>query len=61
MPGSLARACRAVRPGGPWDAVGGLTPPWVASPADTGEASALLAAAAEHKPDVAVVDVRMPP
>ncbi len=49
MPGSLARACRAVRPGGPWDAVGGLTPPWVASPADTGEASALLAAATEHE------------
>jgi glycolate oxidase FAD binding subunit len=49
VPGSLARACRAVRPGGPRDAVGGLTPPWVASPADTGEASALLAAAAEHE------------
>jgi glycolate oxidase FAD binding subunit len=28
--------------------VGGLTPPWVASPADSGEASALLAAATEH-------------
>jgi len=49
VPGSLARACRAVRPGGPRDAVGGLTPPWVASPADTGEASALLAAATEHE------------
>ena len=49
MPGSLARACRAVRPGGPRDAVGGLTPPWVASPADAGEASALLAAATEHE------------
>ena len=49
MPGSLARACRAVRPGGPRDAVGGLTPPWVASPADTSEASALLAAATEHE------------
>ncbi|HEX3389215.1 MAG TPA: FAD-binding oxidoreductase [Streptosporangiaceae bacterium] len=49
VPGALARACRAVRPGGPWDAVGGLTPPWVASPADTGEASALLAAASEHE------------
>lgn len=48
MPGSLARACRVVRPGGPRDAVGGLTPPWVASPADSGEASALLAAATEH-------------
>ncbi len=48
MPGSLARACRAVRPGGPRDAVAGLTPPWVASPADTAEASALLAAATEH-------------
>ncbi len=49
MPGSLARACRAVRPGGPRDAVGDLTPAWVASPADTSEASALLAAAAEHE------------
>jgi glycolate oxidase FAD binding subunit len=49
VPGSLARACRAVRPGGPRDAVGGLTPPWVASPADTSEASALLAAATEHE------------
>jgi glycolate oxidase FAD binding subunit len=29
--------------------VGGLTPPWVASPADTSEASALLAAATEHE------------
>jgi glycolate oxidase FAD binding subunit len=28
--------------------VAGLTPPWVASPADTAEASALLAAATEH-------------
>ncbi len=49
VPGSLARACRAVRPGGPRDAVAGLTPPWVASPADVGEASALLAAATEHE------------
>jgi glycolate oxidase FAD binding subunit len=49
VPGALARACRAVRPGGPRDAVAGLTPPWVASPADTGEASALLAAATEHE------------
>ena len=48
VPGSLARACRAVRPGGPRDAVAGLTPAWVASPEDTGEASALLAAATEH-------------
>jgi glycolate oxidase FAD binding subunit len=48
VPGSLARACRAVRPGGPRDAIAGMTPPWVASPADTAEASALLAAAAEH-------------
>jgi glycolate oxidase FAD binding subunit len=38
-----------VRPGGPRDAVAGLTPPWVASPADVGEASALLAAATEHE------------
>jgi glycolate oxidase FAD binding subunit len=29
--------------------VGGLTPPWVASPADASEASALLAAATEHE------------
>ena len=49
MPGALARACRAVRPGGPRDAVGGLTPAWVASPADASEASALLAAATEHE------------
>jgi glycolate oxidase FAD binding subunit len=48
VPGALARACRAVRPGGPRDAVAGLTPAWVASPEDTGEASALLAAATEH-------------
>ena len=48
VPGSLARACRAVRPGGPRDAIAGMTPPWVGSPADTAEASALLAAAAEH-------------
>jgi glycolate oxidase FAD binding subunit len=33
--------------------VAGLTPPWVASPADVDEASALLAAATEH--DLAVV------
>src|SRR6202034_1438499 len=45
VPRALARACGAVRPGGRRDAVAGLTPPWVASPADVAEASALLAAA----------------
>jgi glycolate dehydrogenase FAD-binding subunit len=48
VPAALARACRTVRPAGPRDAVAGVVPGWVASPAGDDEASALLAAAAEH-------------
>jgi glycolate oxidase FAD binding subunit len=48
IPGALARACRTVRPAGPRDAVAGVVPGWVAAPAGDDEASALLAAAAEH-------------
>ena len=48
IPGALAKACRTVRPAGPRDAVAGVVPGWVAAPAGTDEASALLAAAAEH-------------
>jgi glycolate oxidase FAD binding subunit len=48
VPGALARACRTVRPAGPRDAVVGVVPGWVAAPAGADEASALLAAAAEH-------------
>ena len=50
---ALAAACSVVRPGGAADAVDGVVPAFVASPGDTGEASALLRAAAEH--DLAVV------
>ncbi len=53
VPGALALACRAVRPAGPRDMVAGVMPDWVASPATSEEASALLAAATEH--DLAVV------
>ncbi|HUY47013.1 MAG TPA: FAD-binding oxidoreductase [Streptosporangiaceae bacterium] len=49
VPGALARACRAVRPAGPRDAVAGVMPAWVASPDSADEASALLAAATEHE------------
>ena len=48
IPGALAKACRTVRPAGPRDAVAGVVPGWVAAPAGTDEASALLAAAAEY-------------
>jgi glycolate oxidase FAD binding subunit len=48
VPGALTRACRAVRPAGPRDAVAGVIPKWVAAPASAAEASALLAAATEH-------------
>ena len=48
IPAALAKACRTVRPAGPRDAVAGVVPGWVAAPAGDDEASALLAAAAEH-------------
>jgi glycolate oxidase FAD binding subunit len=48
VPAALAKACRTVRPAGPRDAVAGVVPGWVAAPAGTDEASALLAAAAEY-------------
>jgi glycolate oxidase FAD binding subunit len=51
---ALAAACPALREGDPAaDAVGGCRPAFVASPASTNEAAALLRAAAEH--DLAVV------
>src|SRR5229473_1749125 len=53
IPGALALACRAVRPAWPRDAVAGVMPSWVASPASVEEASAVLQAAADH--DLAVV------
>jgi len=43
---ALSAACPSLRDGDPADAVGGLTPSFVASPASTQEAAALLAAAA---------------
>ena len=43
---ALSAACPSLRDGGPADAVGGLTPSFVASPASTQEAAALLRAAA---------------
>jgi glycolate oxidase FAD binding subunit len=45
-PGALARACAEVRAAGPDDAVAGVTPRFVACPADVAEAAALLRAAA---------------
>jgi glycolate oxidase FAD binding subunit len=53
IPGALALACRAVTPAAPRDAVAGVMPSWVASPASLEEASAVLRAAADH--DLAVV------
>jgi glycolate oxidase FAD binding subunit len=53
IPGALALACRAVTPAAPRDAVAGVMPSWVASPASVEEASAVLRAAADH--DLAVV------
>jgi len=41
---ALSAACPSLRDGDPADAVGGLTPSFVASPASTQEAAALLAA-----------------
>ena len=48
VPAALAKACRTVHPAGLRDAVAGVVPNWVAAPSGTDEASALLAAAAEH-------------
>jgi glycolate oxidase FAD binding subunit len=45
-PEALAKACSDVREAGPDDAVAGVAPRFVASPADTGEAAAVLRAAA---------------
>jgi glycolate oxidase FAD binding subunit len=45
-PEALAKACSEVREAGPDDAVAGVAPRFVASPADTGEAAAVLRAAA---------------
>jgi glycolate oxidase FAD binding subunit len=53
IPGALALACRAVTPAAPRDAVAGVMPSWVASPASVEEASAVMRAAADH--DLAVV------
>ena len=50
---ALAAACQDVRAGAAGDAVSGIVPSYVAAPASTAEASALLRACAEH--DLAVV------
>jgi glycolate dehydrogenase FAD-binding subunit len=50
---ALSAACQATRDGVPSDAVAGVIPALVGSPASTAEASALLAAAAAH--DLTVV------
>ncbi|HEX8005822.1 MAG TPA: FAD-binding oxidoreductase [Trebonia sp.] len=50
---ALSAACPDLREGEPADAIDGVVPSFVASPADTAEAAALLRAAAEH--DLAVV------
>lgn len=50
---ALATACESVRPGEAGDAVGGIAASFVAAPASTAEASALLRAAADL--DLAVV------
>ena len=50
---ALSAACSATRNGLPSDAVAGIAPALVGSPASTAEASALLAAAAAH--DLTVV------
>ncbi len=46
VPGPLAAACSQVREAGPDDAVAGVMPSYVASPADVAEASAVMQAAA---------------
>jgi len=45
---ALASACESVRPGSSADAVGGITPSFVASPSSVAEASAVMRAACEH-------------
>jgi glycolate dehydrogenase FAD-binding subunit len=50
---ALMTACAELREGEPADAIDGVVPSFVASPADTAEAAALLRAAAEH--DLTVV------
>jgi glycolate oxidase FAD binding subunit len=45
---ALASACESLRPGSAADAVGGITPLFVASPSSVAEASAVMRAAAEH-------------
>jgi glycolate oxidase FAD binding subunit len=47
IPAQLASACAAVRDAGPADQVAGVQPRYVAAPASTAEASAVLRAAAE--------------
>src|SRR5215472_4424719 len=47
VPATLRAACTQVRPAGSADAVAGMVPRYVAAPADVGEASALLRAAAD--------------
>jgi len=47
VPAQISAACEQVRPAAPADAVAGMQPRIVAAPASTGEASALLRAAAE--------------
>jgi len=46
VPEALARACAELRPAGPDDAVAGVTPRFVARPADVAEAAAVMKAAA---------------
>jgi glycolate oxidase FAD binding subunit len=46
LPAVLARSCAEVREAGPQDAIAGVAPRYVASPADVAEASALMRAAA---------------
>jgi glycolate oxidase FAD binding subunit len=46
VPGVLAEACAQVRAAAPGDAVAGVAPRWVASPAGVSEAAAVLRAAA---------------
>ena len=45
----LAAACPAARPAAEADAVAGVVPRYAASPASTGQASALLRAAGRHE------------
>ncbi|HEX7996414.1 MAG TPA: FAD-binding oxidoreductase, partial [Streptosporangiaceae bacterium] len=47
IPAQISAACTAVRPATPADAVAGIQPQIVATPASTSEASTLLRAAAD--------------